>query len=165
MIDRERVHFRPSEEGDTKHLIQWLMEPGVLRWFPMFNYQEVEDAAKSWISYRHKGSCITVEYDKKPCGISNLYIQPFQRLKHQCLFAIIISQKYRGKGLGSLLLDEMQKLAKETFQIKLLHLEVYEDNPAVRLYKRHGFEIYGRHERFLKEPDGYRTKILMQKYL
>jgi putative acetyltransferase len=165
MIDTQKIAFRVSQQKDLKYLIQWLMEPGVLRWFPMSNEREVEDAAKNWVSYSTKGSCITAEYESVPCGISNLYIQPFQKLKHQCLFAILISQEFRNQGVGSLLLNEIEKLAREKFSIALLHLEVYENNPAIRLYKRHGFQIYGKHERFLREEDGYRAKILMQKPL
>lgn len=141
------------------------MEPGVLRWFPMSNEREVEDAAKTWIDYSARGSCVTAEYNGVPCGISNLYIQPFKKLKHQCLFAILVSQEFRNQGIGSLLLKEIEKLAKEKFNISLLHLEVYENNPAIRLYKRHGFTIYGEHARFLREENKYRAKILMQKSL
>lgn len=162
---QSKVTFRISKEEDTKLLIECLMEPGVLRWFPMYNYKEVEDAARHWISYYKKESCITVEYEGIPCGVANLYIQPYQKLKHQCLFAIIVSEKFRGKGIGTLFLKELQRLAKEKFHIELLHLEVYENNPTLNLYLREGFQIYGRHEHFLKEPDGYRTKILMQKTL
>ncbi len=165
MIDSAKVQFRPTVAEDKKPLVRWLMEPGILRWFPMINEYEVEDAAKIWVNYRAIGSCITCLYDGIPCGIANLYVQPFQKLKHQCLFAIIISGNFRGKGIGTLLLQELQKLAKEKFHINLLHLEVYDGNPAIKLYQRNGFTIYGRHERFLKEADGYRDKLLMQKYL
>ena len=53
--------------------------------------------------------------------------------------------------------------AKHTFGIQLLHLEVYEGNPAYNLYYRLGFRKYGKHEKFLKEADGsYHSKVLMQ---
>ena len=53
--------------------------------------------------------------------------------------------------------------AKNTFGIRLLHLEVYEGNPAANLYYRLGFRKYGEHKKFLKEANGsYGTKILMQ---
>jgi len=57
-------------------------------------------------------------------------------------------------------------LAKERFKIEFLHLEVYEGNPAIRLYQRLGFEQYGFQRQFVKDEDGkYLGKILMQKYL
>ena len=58
-----------------------------------------------------------------------------------------------------------EKLAKEEFHIELLHLEVYEGNPAIRLYERFGFVKYGEHPHFIKEEGRYLSKILMQKLL
>ncbi|HSX04724.1 MAG TPA: GNAT family protein, partial [Rhabdochlamydiaceae bacterium] len=59
----------------------------------------------------------------------------------------------------------LMKLAKEKFNIELLHLEVYEHNPAVRLYKRLGFKEFGIQRHFIKEDDKYVGKIYMQRNL
>ncbi|OGN54000.1 MAG: hypothetical protein A2098_03310 [Chlamydiae bacterium GWF2_49_8] len=72
----------------------------------------------------------------------------------------------RGKGIGRRLLKEIEELAKEMFQIEILHLEVYEGNPAIHLYERAGFKRYGIEKHFIKEKEGqYRAKIMMQKEL
>jgi putative acetyltransferase len=95
-----------------------------------------------------------------------LYEQTFQKLAHTCLLSIIVSQEYRNRGIGTALLEELEKLAKNTFHIEILHLEVYEGNPAKKLYERMGFTPFGRHASFAKESDGsYRAKIFMQKNL
>ena len=95
--------------------------------------------------------------------MATIYVNSFEKLKYQSLFAIVIDKEYRGKGLGGKLLKFIMKEAFETFGIKLLHLEVYEGNPAYNLYYRCGFREYGRHDFFLKDPDGtYHSKILMQ---
>lgn len=157
------VTIRPAEEGDKEHLIAWLQQPGVLRGFPIETLPEIEDAARIWMSYIKVGAVLTAVYQGRPCGVSNLYIQPYQKLRHQCLLAIIVDEAVRGKGIGTKLLEAMIDLAKHTFHIELLHLEVYEHNPAVRLYKRLGFTEYGRHVHFLKDQGEYLTKILMQR--
>ena len=86
-------------------------------------------------------------------------------MAHQCLFAIIVDEQHRGKGVGTALLRELIILSKEKFQLEFIHLEVYEGNPAINLYKRFGFEQYGIHERFIKDQGRYISKILMQKNL
>ena len=86
-------------------------------------------------------------------------------MSHQCLFAIIVDEKFRGKGIGAKLLRELMTLAKERFKLELLHLEVYQGNPAINLYKRLGFKEYGIHRRFMKDKGRYLDKILMQKNL
>lgn len=154
---------RPAEEGDQKYLVEWLLQPGVLQWFPLANLREVEDAARIWMSYMQQKAVLTALWNGVPCGIANLYLQPFRKLSHQCLFAIIIDEAHRGKGIGKQLLGDLITLARDELHIDLLHLEVYEGNPAIHLYQRIGFLEYGRQKRFVKDQGVYTTKILMQK--
>jgi RimJ/RimL family protein N-acetyltransferase len=157
--------FRFTEDADQKYLVDWLLQPGVLEWFPLADLREVEDAARIWIGYNKYDAVLTALWDGVPCGIANLYLQPYKKLAHQCLFAIIVDQNFRGKGIGTKLLQELMTLAKERFHIELLHLEVYIGNPAIRLYERLGFQVYGTQRHFVKEDGKYLDKILMQKNL
>jgi putative acetyltransferase len=108
---------------------------------------------------------LTAEYNGIPCGMANLYIQPYKRLAHTCLLSIIVKEEMRGKGVGKKLLEQLMKHAKEKFKIEILHLEVYEGNPAKHLYDRLGFKEFGCQTHFIKENGNYRGKIFMQKYL
>jgi putative acetyltransferase len=157
--------IRLAVDSDQKYLVDWLLQPGVLEWFPLADLREVEDAARIWVGYNKYGAVLTALWDSVPCGIANLYLQPYKKLAHQCLFAVIVDEKFRGKGIGTKLLRELMALAKERFHIELLHLEVYAGNPAIRLYERFGFEVYGKQRHFVKENGKYLDKILMQKNL
>jgi ribosomal protein S18 acetylase RimI-like enzyme len=160
------IEIKKSKLEDIKYIIEWLKDPNTLKWYPMYNEREIEDAARFWISFVKYGAVLTAYYNKKACGLINLYLQPYQKFKHQCLFAIVVKEGLRGKGIGSRLLEEIQTLAKNDFNIKFLHLEVYENNPAVNLYKRHGFVKFGEQKNFIKNLDGkYMSKIFMQKQL
>lgn len=162
---KSSITIRPMAMEDGEYLTRWLLQPNVLQYFPMYDVREVEDAVRVWISYSKLGTGLTAEWDGIPCGIANLYIQPYKKLAHQCLLSIIVDENYRGKGVGTRLLEELMKLAKETFHIELLHLEVYAQNPAIRLYKRMGFKEFGIQEHFIKEHDRYVGKIYMQRKL
>ncbi len=159
------LNIRLAEESDYENIKKWLMEPDVLCWFPMQSEKEVEDAARIWVYYSKIQSCFIAEMDGKACGSVLLNITTFLKIKHQCLISIIVSQNYRNQGIGGKLLAFIEKVAKEKFHIELLHLEVYENNPAARLYERAGYQFYGQHLNFLKDENGYRSKILMQKWL
>lgn len=162
----DNISIRFAKKDDEKEVISWLSDPVILRWFPMWNHNEIVDSTRIWFSYIPLKAVLTSLWNGKVCGSAILYISGFKKMAHQCLFAIIVEKEYRGKGVGTRLLEELMHLAKERFSIELLHLEVYQGNPAYNLYKRMGFEEYGIHKKFLKEEDGtYLDKILMQKRL
>jgi len=162
----EALSFRSSEPGDTIFLKNWLSDPKILFWFPMEGEKEVDDAIRIWMEYAGRKCGLTALWNGDPCGMAVLYIQPFEKLAHTCLFSIIVSSDHRNLGIGTALLQELIELAKNTFHIEILHLEVYEGNPAQRLYERLGFIPFGKHTSFTKESDGvYRGKISMQKKL
>lgn len=159
------IEIREAVDSDQNHLVEWLQQPGVLKWFPLYDLREIEDAARIWMSYSKQHAVLTALYDKQPCGIANFYLQPYKKLAHQCLFAIIVDEKYRGKGVGTHLLTELLRRGKELFALEFVHLEVYEGNPAIHLYRKLGFVEYGKQNRFVKEDGRYLAKVLMQKIL
>lgn len=156
------IKIRPTRSHEDEYLKKWLHEPNILRWYPMTDDREIDDAVRFWISFVASDACLTAEWNGVPCGMANLYVSPYKKLAHQCLFSIIVSENYRNKGVGRALVEGLMKLAKEKFHVELLHLEVYDGNPAIHLYQRMGFIEYGRQHRFIKETGVYTDKILMQ---
>lgn len=159
------IEIRYTLASDGEYLKKWLLDPSVQSGFPMCNLKEVEDAVARWIGF-HKFRCsLTAEYEGTPCGISTLYLQPYKKLAHQCEFGIILDEKSRQFGIGTMLINNLMHLAKERFKIELLHLQVYENNPAIRLYKRFGFREYGRQTHWIKEEKQFVGRIFMERFL
>ncbi len=160
----KKIHIREGVLEDKSYLVSWLKHPETLRWFPMCNDAEIEDAANYWISFANKGALLTAEYEGAVCGIINLYIQQEEKLKHHALLAIIVAEEMRGKGVGKALLQAIEERAKK-LQIEILHLEVYDQNPAIYLYEKMGFIKFGEHAEFVRDKMRYVTKHCMQKIL
>lgn len=56
---------------------------------------------------------------------------------------IAIAEEYRGKGIGSLLMDNLFKLARVK-QVRIIGLETQSTNlPAILFYRKNGFELDG----------------------
>jgi len=160
------LEFRYTEVIDGKYLKEWLMDPSVKRWFPMADEVEIDDAVHRWVGFSRYKCSLTAVKDDVPCGIATLYLQPYKKLAHQCEFGIIIGGSYRNQGIGSELMNQLIHLAKERFGITLLHLQVYAENPATRLYERLGFKEFGRQKLWIKEDDGsFTSRIFMEKVL
>jgi RimJ/RimL family protein N-acetyltransferase len=159
------LEIRYTELGDGKYLKEWLQEPGILRWFPMADEVEIDDAVVRWIAFSRYKCSLTVLKDGVPCGLATLYLQPYRKLAHQCEFGIIIGKGYRDMGIGSYLMSSLMHLAKEKFRIELLHLQVYAENPAINFYKRFGFKEFGRQNEWIKESDRYVGRVFMERFL
>jgi RimJ/RimL family protein N-acetyltransferase len=163
------LEIRYTFPDDGKFLREWLLDPEIGRWFPMENEEEVDDAVQRWIAFHKYKCCWTAVYKGVPCGIATLYLQPYRKLAHQCEFGIIVGGGFRGKGIGAHLMRYMMKMAKENFNIELLHLQVYAENPAMRLYKRFGFREFGRQTCWIREGDekssAYVGRIFMERFI
>jgi RimJ/RimL family protein N-acetyltransferase len=156
---------RYTQPQDAEYLKAWLSDPEVSTWFPMANEFEVDDAVRRWISFSRVRSSLTAELDGKPCGLVTLYVQAYKKLQHQSEFGIIVASGMRNQGIGSFLMRSMMRLAKEQFHLELVHLQVYAENPAIRLYKRFGFREFGRQTHWIKEQDRYVGRIFMERFL
>lgn len=159
------LEIRYTELSDGKYLKEWLSEPGILRWFPMADNVEIDDAVNRWIGFSRYKCSLTAVLDGIPCGLMTLYLQPYRKLAHQCEFGIVVGSGYRGKGIGGELIKNGMHLAKEHFRIELLHLQVYAENPAMRLYKRFGFREFGRQTNWIKDNGVYVGRVFMERFL
>lgn len=160
------ILIRPTEEKDAGPLHAWFSKGDILQWFPMLDELEIEDAVRIWMAYAKIGASLTAELNQEPVGLALLYVQPYQKLAHQCLLSIIVSPDHRGQGIGKKLMQALMQHGKEKFHLEMLHLEVYDGNPAIHLYRKMGFTEFGAQKHFIKEGQGaYRGKVLMEKIL
>ncbi|MGC8992263.1 MAG: GNAT family N-acetyltransferase, partial [Thermoplasmata archaeon] len=78
---------------------------------------------------------------------------------------IAIKSGFRHEGIGSALMEESIKWAKEQ-NIEKITLEVFSTNTnAIELYKKFGFEIEGIRKKQFKILGNYVDDVLMAKFL
>lgn len=160
------VELRYSDLSDGKYLKEWLHDPTVARWFPMFDNVEIDDAVARWIGFARYKCSLTAIKNGIPVGICTLYLQPYKKLAHQCELGIIVAPDMRAQGVGTLLMTNIIHLAKENFNIELLHLQVYAENPAIHLYERMGFKEFGKQTHWIKENDDfYVGRVFMERFI
>lgn len=94
------------------------------------------------IDGKHIGNC------------SLMSIAPYKRYAHRCEIAIALYQEYCGCGIGKAMMETVLDVAKR-LGYEQAELEVISDNDsAIELYKKLGFEKYGLFPKNMKYSDG-----------
>jgi RimJ/RimL family protein N-acetyltransferase len=83
---------------------------------------------------------------------------------HVGTFGLIVKKEYRREGIGKLLMVFTLQEVKRLKNIHIIDLGVFGDNgPAINLYKKMGFVVYGCLPKGVKHRDHYDEHILMYK--
>lgn len=109
---------------------------------------------------------LVVEYNNKVLGIASVEKEQSPIIEHRGNFGIILSRDIRGEGAGEELMKCVIKEAQRFLKIKLITLNVFEENiAAINLYKKMNFIQVGKIEKGLKHFGRYKNEIIMVKYI
>lgn len=104
--------------------------------------------------------------DNRIVSVSQISSENRQRISHNSELAISVIKEYWGNRVGSFVIEQLIKFAKDNKSIKNISLGVKEDNHnAIKLYKRHGFVEVGVHKNFFNINGDYYDEILMDLYI
>lgn len=95
----------------------------------------------------------------------SLSCHPRRRLAHTGEIALSVRKKYWHIGVGSAIMEALIELAKEA-SLKNIELSVHAENErAIALYRRFGFEEIGRHRGKMYVDGEYYDEILMDLHI
>lgn len=85
-----------------------------------------------------------------------------QATRHAVTLGISVRQEWRGQGIGEALMAAVIAWAKQTGLVSRIELQVYARNePAIRLYRKFGFEVEGRRRRVIFQDGEYLDDLVM----
>jgi putative acetyltransferase len=88
-------------------------------------------------------------------GFAGLYVMG-EGLEHSGWILIGVREAFQARGVGARLLKTLMGAATVIFQLRRVQLTVFGDNePAIKLYRRFGFEIEGRHRDFIRRGESF----------
>ena len=97
-------------------------------------------------------------------GVFSGYAKP--RLAHRGEISLSVKKSMWGQHIGTRLMEEIIHFAKYTAKTEIITLEVRSDNErAIALYKKFGFETFGTFKGFMKIEGEYIDCDMMRLYL
>ena len=166
------ITLRSPEERDAEAMIALLKQvfgetPYLLRTPEEFGLS-VEDERK-WLRAREddpRGAFIVAWDGDRPVGtVSVMEVSPLSRLRHRSRLGICLLKAYWGRGIGTRMMETALELARDSGFLQL-ELDVDAENErAIALYWRFGFEEYGRLPGATRRDGQFFDEILMVKSL
>lgn len=94
-------------------------------------------------------------------GAAGLSFEQRERTRHKAtLFGMYVREGARGRGLGTRLVEQVLRHARESGRTELVQLTVTESNTrAIALYLRCGFAAFGTEPRAVKLGQQYLSKV------
>jgi putative acetyltransferase len=153
----KKVDFRPKQSGDMEMLwkmFSTLSEKSLSNIVPPFTRERIENWTSN-INYDEVLTIVAIIKEKNKqriVGSTSLKFNPQETSKHKAEFSITVHDDYQNMGLGTAMLKHLLDIARMK-KLRKVWLRVNTDNDrAVHVYKKAGFEIEAKlcKERFVK---------------
>jgi len=139
------VHFRNAVDSDYENICNLVTtERELYLIYPRGTFPLTVEQVAHLASVRKELTVATT--GTAIVGFANLY--DFDGSEKAFIGNVVVSQLYRGNGLGSQLVEYMLRMAFSKYKLSEVHISVFSDNvPALLLYSKLGFCPYSIEER------------------
>lgn len=138
--------IRRTEPSDYEAIVKIFSGPKVIWGTLQIPYPSVEQWRKRIAEPPEGFYSLVACVDGEVVGQIGLQTFPNRpRRRHVGEIGMMVRDDWQGKGIGTALMQALVDLADKWLNLYRLELDVYTDNePAIKLYKKFGFEIEGR---------------------
>lgn len=166
-----RIEYCKIQDTDAKEFLIYLNQVSKETDFTGFDSsqfsidEETEKNKIKEIKFDNYTWTMIAKDGKKIIGDCSLKLKNTNFYKHRANFGVSVLKEYWSKGIGSNLLNLAIREARSR-DISVIELEVIIDNDrAINLYKKFGFEIIGTYKKYLRIEKQFYDVYLMNLYL
>ena len=155
--------IRPAGPEDAAGITALRRMPGVFEQaasLPSDRSRRMEELLRQPGQNRH--FLVAVAPDNTVLGLVMLTVDSNPRRRHAGGLGIMVRTDCQGQGVGTALMKAALELADNWLMLRRVELEVYADNEgAIRLYQRFGFETEGRKREAAVKNGAYVDLLVM----
>ncbi len=139
------IVIRRAEPGDYEAIAKILSYPKVIWGTLQIPFPSVEQWRKKIAEPSEGVYSLVACVDLEVVGQIGLHTFPNRPRRHHVgAIGMAVRDDWQGKGIGARLMQAVVDLADKWLNLARLELEVYPDNePAIKLYKKFGFQVEG----------------------
>jgi putative acetyltransferase len=151
------IEIRRVEPGDYKAVCAVHAQPNALAGTLQLPFPSEESWKERLAKFGERDYGLVACVESEIVGMLSLHSGPWStRRAHVGYLGMAVHDKWAGKGVGSALMKAAIDLADKWLNLARLELTVYTDNQAaLRLYKKLGFEIEGTHRKYAFREGAY----------
>ena len=159
---------RQAVKGDAKNLLDYLNTVGGESDNLLFGAEgfgmtvEQEERFVERMEASQTSALFVGLIEDKIVSVGSISAHARERISHNCEVAVSVLKEFWGAGIGTCMMNEMIDFAKQTNNLKTIHLGVRSDNTrAIELYKKLGFQEIGLYPGFFKIDGKYYDEVMM----
>jgi putative acetyltransferase len=139
------ITIRRAEPSDYEAIARILTYPKVIWGTLQVPFPSVEQWRKKIAEPPEGLYSLVACIDREVVGQIGLHTFPNQPRRHHIgAIGMVVRDDWQGKGIGTQLMQAVVDLADKWLNLSRLELDVYPDNePAIKLYKKFGFQVEG----------------------
>lgn len=143
------ITIRKEEPSDAEAIWRCFTTPLVVRNTLQMPYRSLE-SIREMLSQNADGKHnLVAVVDGEVVGAISLHTSSRPRVTHKGVIGMMVRDDWQGKGVGKAMMQAVIDLADKWLNLSRLELTVFTDNePAIALYRKFGFEIEGAHRKF-----------------
>jgi len=139
------ITIRRTEPSDYEAIAKILTYPKAIWGTLQVPFPSIEQWRKKIAEPQEGVYNLVACIDREVVGQIGLQTFPNRPRRHHIgAIGMIVRDDWQGKGIGTQLMQAVVDLADKWLNLARLELEVYPDNePAIKLYKKFGFQVEG----------------------
>jgi L-phenylalanine/L-methionine N-acetyltransferase len=143
------ITIRKADPSDAEAVWKCFTGPLVVRNTLQLPYRSLE-SVRGMVSKPVEGNHnLVAVVDGEVVGVISLHTSSRPRVNHRGELGMMVRDDWQGKGVGTAMMRAVIDLADKWLNLSRLELTVFTDNePAIALYRKFGFEIEGTLRKF-----------------